>query len=145
MWCECDARPQHRAASARPAQRSEAEPRALRCGGWGRGSGPSELFPRSMLRSQKTCPAGLIVFGAGHVRASRKGRPLRGVKGLFCGFRSNLEGTPLKQLGGLGSVHMAGAENDQANGPLLDRFFFPRSMLRFCVPSVPYEGSSRLY
>ena len=44
MWCDGVARPQRRAASARPAQRSEAEPRALRCGGAGMQEGlPAEV------------------------------------------------------------------------------------------------------
>ena len=61
--------------------------------------------PGGTLRFQKTCPAGLVFSGAGHVVALPDSRAQRGVKGPFCGFCSNLEGTPLGQLGGLGAGH----------------------------------------
>ena len=54
---------------------------------------------------------------------SQIARDRRGRFAGFGGFRSNLEGTPLGQLGGLGADHMAGAGKDQTNGPLLDGFF----------------------
>ena len=108
--------------------------------------------PGGTLRFQKTCPAGLVFSGAGHVVALPGSRAQRGVKGPFCGFCSNLEGTPLDSSGGLGASHMAGAEKDQANGALLDRFFGTaapyRSFLfwflktsrglRFAQPYPPY-------
>ena len=43
-------------------------------------------FPGGTLRFQKNDPAGLVVFGAGHVVALRDSRAQRGVKGLVLRF-----------------------------------------------------------
>ena len=62
----------------------------------------------------------------GHVRASRKARPLRGVKGLFCGFRSNLEGTPFNSSGGSARFTWPAPKTTRPAGQV----FWERSMLR---------------
>ena len=83
----------------------------------------ASAIPHKNLRFQKTCPAGPLFFGAGHV--SSPGNPSLSKGGAFA-FRADLEIPSLYPpwlRASLDPCHMAGAEKDEAKGTLLDRFF----------------------